>query len=169
MTTHSRTCSIVLLTSITIVSLAIVSGPLVTAIDLTPERADSESFGNGSAEVSIAAAPKTAHLDAGRYGAARTHLRVPEIVGRVDSVSGRPIIAYTIRIPELGYVRGEIRALSRSDSGRIGLQFDRTVVDTRGYNGTSYRGALTVVVREHGEERELYRGPITVEVDHERR
>lgn len=146
-----------------IVGLTVVSGPLVGAVDFTRDRTDLAGLGTGNVSVDRVSAPESVEL--GRaYQSESYHLEVPDATINVTAISGRPVVAYRVEIPALGYARSTSHFLdeSRTGSVRLSIERDRIVpdrVDDRRYDGT-----LSVVARYNDTERVLYRDPVPVEV-----
>lgn len=147
-----------------VLGTALVSGPLVGAVDFTHERGETFAPGSGSADVSVVSTPERARLDRGSFGSGAYNLRVPDATVRITAVSGQPILVYKIRIPDLGYTRSTAHFLDSSSEGRTTVSIEADALDPDGIDRDSYPGELVVLVRADGGDEVLYRGPITVEV-----
>lgn len=147
-----------------ILGTALVSGPLVGAVDFTREREDTFAPGSGSADVSVVSTPERARLDRGSFGSGAYNLRVPDATVQIAAVSGQPMLVYKIRIPDLGYTRGTAHFLDSSSEGRMTVSIEEDALDPDDIDRDSYPGELVVLVRADGGDEVLYRGPVTVEV-----
>lgn len=142
----------------------LVSGPLVGAVDFTHERERTFAPGSGSADVSVLSTPERARLDRGSFGSGAYYLQVPPAEVRIRAVSGQPILAYKIRIPDLGYTRSTAHFLSPEIEGRLSLTLERDAISPSEVDRESYPAELVVLLRADGGEEILYRGPVTVDV-----
>lgn len=147
-----------------IAGTALVSGPLVGAVDFTHERAGTFSPGSGSADLAVLSTPDRARLDRGSFGAGAYYLQVPDAEVRVEAVTGQPILAYKIRIPDLGYTRSTVHFLDAETQGRLTVSIEKDALAPEEIDRDSYSGEIVVLVRTDGGEDVLYRGPVTVAV-----
>lgn len=152
-----------------VVGVAIASGPLVGAVDLTRESADPGDGadagvpGEGSVDVAVESLPETARLDRGEYGAAAYTLRVPDAHVRLSNVTGQPLVVYKIQLSALGYTAGTVHFVTAEHAGPFRLQLESDTVPPDGIDRDRYEGRLTVLVRGDG-ERIVERRSITVRV-----
>lgn len=154
-------------TVLCILVVTILSGPLVGAVDLTPEAQSTPEppIGSGALDVSVQSVPtEGVTLEKGQYGSQSFYLHVPDAQVQVESVSGQPMIVYKIRIPELGYSSGTTAFLSESNVGNHTLHIQRKALAPDRVKQESYDAELIILVRAGGEEAELVRQPVTVEV-----
>lgn len=149
-----------------VVAVAVASGPLVGAVDLTRERddpGDAGSPGEGSVDVTVLSLPDRATLDRGAYGAAAYTLRVPDARVRLANVTGQPMVVYKIELRELGYSRGTVHFVTADQAGPFSLELERDSLSPDDVTRDRYEGRLTVLVRADG-ERIVERAAITVDV-----
>ncbi|WP_338728132.1 hypothetical protein [Haladaptatus sp. DJG-WS-42] len=153
-------------TLLILLTVTVVSGPLVGAVDLTPEsQADDAPIGSGGAEVSVLSVPSDGvTLERGQYGSASFYLHAPDARVRVDAVSGQPMVVYKIRIPELGATFGTTRFLSADDVGTHTLSLGQKAFAPHRISQDSYDAELIVLVRTGNDEHELARQSVTVAV-----
>lgn len=148
-------------------SVAFASGPVVPGVDVTdPPRASSAgTIGSGTVSVGDATfSADTATLDRGEYGSGAYYLRAPSATIDVESASGRPIVGYRLRIPELGYTGSAIAFISADDIGPVTLELDRKPFSPERISDEAYRGEATLFVRANGEMRVLNETSIRIEV-----
>jgi hypothetical protein len=148
-----------------IVGVTLASGPLVGAVDLTHERPE-EAFspGSGSANVTVLSLPERATLTKGKYGAGSYYLEVPDATVRIDSLSGQPMVVYTLRIRELGYTRSTTHFLEAGMEGSQPLNIERGTLSPDRIAKNVYAGELLVEVRDDAGERIIETRNVTVEV-----
>ncbi|WP_332898602.1 hypothetical protein [Haladaptatus sp. CMSO5] len=153
-------------TLLILLTVTIVSGPLVGAVDLTPEpQADDAPIGSGAAEVSVLSVPSAGvTLERGQYGSESFYLHAPDARVRVDAVSGQPMVVYKIRIPELGATFGTTRFLNPDTVGTHSLSLGQKAFAPERITQESYEAELIVLVRTGDDEHELVRQPVTVAV-----
>lgn len=151
-----------------VVAVAVASGPLVGAVDLTHERTDGGtgpegSLGQGSVDVTVESLPGEATLDRSEYGAAAYTLRVPDARVVLSNVTGQPMVVYKLKIPAMGYTSGTVHFVTAEHEGAFTLELERDSLAPDGIDRDRYEGTLTVLVRADG-ERIVAREPITVVV-----
>lgn len=148
-----------------LLAVTLLSGPLVGAVDLTPDREEREfAPGAGTVEASVVSVPSNATLDRGAYGSGAYYLRVPEATVDVAAVTGQPMLVYKLRIPELGYVRGTTHFLDESSTGRRTIALDEATLAPEEIDRDRYRGELLVLTRTDSGDRTISRTNVTVEV-----
>lgn len=147
-----------------IVATTLVSGPLVDAVDFTQERDETFDPNTGGATVTVLSTPDRARLDRGSFGAGAYYLQVPDATVRIADVSGQPILAYKIRIPELGYTRSTAHFIDEDNEGRMAVSIESDALPPDEIDRESYSGELLVVLRAGGSDEVLSRGPIPVDV-----
>ncbi|WP_276247911.1 hypothetical protein [Haladaptatus sp. YSMS36] len=155
-------------TVLVLLVVTVLSGPLVGAIDLTPapkESTPEAPIGSGAVDVTVHSIPTDGvALVRGQYGAESFYLRVPDAQIQVGSVTGQPMVVYKVRIPELGYTHGTTLFLSPEDTGNKSIALQQKALAPGRVTADEYDAELIVLVRAGGEERELARQPVTVEV-----
>jgi hypothetical protein len=143
---------------------AVLSGPLVGGVDLTPEPDEAPPPGSGVANVSVISIPDRAAFVRNSMDRATYELQVPDATVRVANITGRPLLVYKIQVRELGHTRGTTLFLNSSMSGRRVLaledgQFEKSRISQSHYNAT-----ITVLLRSDSGEQELRRENATVAV-----
>jgi hypothetical protein len=151
-----------------IIAGALLSGPMVAGVDLSPEaEAGAETGpapGTGTATVEVVTAPEVATLRKGSFGADAPYtLRVPDATIRLSNVTGGPLLVYKLRIRGLGYSRGTTHFLDEAAAGQRSVSLKKTTLDTTPTQ-EQYQAELLLLLRGDGPERTLYRGTVTVEV-----
>ncbi|MEA5387054.1 hypothetical protein VB779_08265 [Haloarculaceae archaeon H-GB11] len=146
-----------------LLGVALVSGPLVGAVDLTHE--PPADYGEGTVTVGAVSAPDSATLDRGSYGEQSYQLEVPDATLEVTAISGRPIVAYTLSIDVLGYSRTTTHFFSERNNGTQTLSLESDTFAPDEIGNSSYDGELEIVVRDSGPERTVLRTNVTVEVE----
>jgi hypothetical protein len=149
-----------------VLAVTLVSGPLVGAVDFTPDR-EQQSFspGEGTIEATVVSVPSTVTLDRGSYGSGAYYLRVPDATVDIESISGQPMLIYKLRIPDLGYARGTTHFVDESHEGRRTVSLERATIEPGKIGREQYRGELLILVRTNGEDETNARRNVTVEVD----
>ncbi|WP_224268038.1 hypothetical protein [Haloprofundus salinisoli] len=158
-----------------VAALSVASGPLVGGVDFTPagdttsESGSEGSLGAGNAtvtDVSLDAAG--VRLERGGYGSQAYYLRVPDATVRLQSVTGRPLLSYNVRIPALGIERSSTVFLNESytENGAttLALTLDDDPVDPERVTESSYEAELSVLLRTDSGSRTLRAVSLTVEV-----
>jgi hypothetical protein len=149
-----------------IIGVALLSGPLVGAVDLTQARSDDTGeLGQGSAEATVVSLPDDPRLVKGQYGSETYYLQVAPATVDVSNVEGRPMLVYKLRIPELGYVRGTTTFLDGETTGPQQFSIAEDAVPPEQITSDEYDGELVVIVRSGNEGRVIERKPITVTVE----
>ena len=147
-----------------IITGALLSGPMVAGIDLSPEAETGPPPGTGTATVEVVATPEVATLRKGSFGADAPYtLRVPDATVRLSNVTGGPLLVYKLRIRELGYTRGTTHFLDETATGQRSVSLEGTTLEET-LAQEQYQGKVLLVLRGDGTERTLYRGNVTVEV-----
>lgn len=130
---------------------------------------EAAGLGDGTASIEVAApAGDRLAFDRGRFGAAASYLRLPDLVAHAGNVTGRPQLVYTVRFPELDVDRRETRLLRAE--GRVQVHMsDRaypprnSTFDDHPAPGT-YTGHLTVRVQSFSTDRTVINRTVTVRV-----
>jgi hypothetical protein len=140
------------------------SGPLVGAVDLTPERRD-QTVGDGTAAAALTSNPTDGlRIDRGRFGTNVSYLRIPPIRVDVRDVTGRPRLLAKLRVPALGFDRSATRVLSSDTAGPVVLRLSpRAFTPDRIANDT-YRGRLTVRVQSFERDTVIVNRSVTIPV-----
>ncbi|WP_224333839.1 hypothetical protein [Haloprofundus halobius] len=165
------------LAALLVVTTAVASGPLVSGVDFTPDassaeidEADAVPLGTGDASVdNVSVAADGVRLERGAYGSASYYLRMPDATARLRSVTGRPMLVYNVRIPELGYERSSTAFLNESFTAdgptTLALTLDDDPVDPERVTESSYEAEVSVLLRTQSERRVLHERTVTVEVE----
>jgi hypothetical protein len=142
--------------------LAVVSGPLVGAVDLT--RATPPA-GAGDATVSVESVPADRIvLERSRFGAGRYHLSAPPAVVALDSVEGNPVVRYTIDIPQLWVTATSRYPLADRGGQRLRLRPNPLGISPRRITQDRYNATVAIWLRTDDRERDLIQRRITIEV-----
>ena len=146
------TSNLPLLTGLLILVLAVAAGPV---IGILGQQSDSTCnvdapAGTGNASVSVTGLPDSALLERSRFGAEVWRLSVDPARVDVGPVSGRPTVAYKLRVEgeDVYYTASSTTILSRCyDTSQIVIedsQLSRRTLEQDSYNGTfevTYRGS----------------------------
>lgn len=149
-----------------ILGVTLASGPLVGAVDFTTEREESFAPGTGHADVTVTSVPDRASLEKGQFGSGAYYLRVPDATVRIAAIEGQPMLVYKVRIPDLGFTRGTTHFLDGTVDGEMALSMEETTLDPDEIDREAYAAELVVLVRGGEAEDVLYRGNVTVSVEH---
>lgn len=153
-------------TAAIIIGVALLSGPLLGAVDLTQARSDDRgTLGYGSAEATVVSLPDDPRLVKGEYGSETYYLRVGAATVDVSNVEGRPMLVYKIRIPELGYARGTTTFLDSGANGPRQFSIEEDAIPPEQVTREQYEGELVVIVRSGNEGRVIERKAVTVTVE----
>ena len=151
------------LTACAILLVGLVSGPLVGAVDLSPEE-DEWVPGDGDADVTVLSVPDGGRLDPTRYSTDGYRVVVSPATVRVSNLTGHPMVVYKVRIPELGYVGGSTHVFDAHHAGRQELTLGEPTLRRASLPNDTYRAELLVLEREHERETLLYRQNVTLRV-----
>ena len=146
------TSNLPLLTGLLILVLAVAAGPV---IGIPGQQSGSACnvdapIGTGNASVSVTDLPDSALLERSRFGAEVWRLSVDPARIDVGPVSGRPTVAYKLRVEgeDVYYTASSTTILSRCyDTSRIVIedsQLSQRTLEQDSYNGTfevTYRGS----------------------------
>ena len=150
---------------------AVISGPLVSQIDLTASASGSGdtqtdgTLGDGSASVAVDSLPAEATLTPGRFDSEAYYLETPQIEVTAESVTGRPILVCQLDIPALGYSTSRLAFLNESATGPHTFQFETGPFGAEQLDNESYRGELSVFLRANGEKEVIASQNVTVVVE----
>jgi hypothetical protein len=146
-----------------IIAISLASGPLIGAVDLTREPSLS-GLGTGSLTVTTASVPDTATLTRESPDAAVYRLDVPDATVTIATATGRPVLAYRVRIAGLAYTRTTVHFPSAGATGRTRVAFaDDSFLSDR-VGAARYDGSVRLVLRTNDTERTLANGSLDVEV-----
>jgi len=139
-------------------------GPVLGAVDLTPETRD--RLGDGTAEATLVSEPDNGlYIDRGRFGTGVLYLRIPDAVVDVASVTGRPRVVYQVSVPGLDFERS---ATTRVDeSGRVRIPMDARAFTYTRIENDSYRAEIEVRVQSFETDRTVASRTVTVPVRNE--
>ena len=144
-----------------VVAVPVLSGPAFGVVDLTTE--SFEGIGQGSATVDRVEAPDTGQFERA-LSSENYVLRVPDARIHVAAIEGRPLVAYKLSVPELGYSRGTTHFLDGDDTGWVSLSLKSETFAPDRIDRSSYEAELSVVLRVNDTEETLHEGPVTLEV-----
>lgn len=150
-----------------IVSVTIISGPLVGAVDFTPNTSNDDGTfapGTGKVDVEVHSLPTEAKLEKGSYGAGAYYLRVPDATVNIKRVEGQPMLVYKLRIPEMGFSRGTTHFLDAGTAGTRNIALEEGTLAPDKVTKDSYAGELLILVRAGDGERIVTRQNVTVDV-----
>lgn len=152
-----------------IVAVTLVSGPLVGAVDLTPEAGDDAGPASNepaSATVQVLEEPAgPVVLDQGEFGNDVYKLVVPPITVRVTDVRGAPTVTYKVRIFGLGYTRVTSYVLEPGTSAeRRILEVTKTTFPPSRITEAEYPARLFVTVHDSAGTRIVYQTNTTAVV-----
>jgi hypothetical protein len=141
----------------------LISGPLVVAVDFTPERSGLGGIGQGTLTVENVTLPSEATLDRG-FQSENYYLKAPDarLVGA--AVTGRPIVEYKLEIPALNFTRATTSFLDAGANGTVELSLTQISFGPDDVSQSRYDGTVRLVARYDGTEQVLGERPITVEV-----
>lgn len=146
-----------------ILGVTVLSGPAIGIVDLTTPRYDMSGVGEGNATVDVVEAPSTVALERG-YQSESYYLTVPDARVRFAALAGKPIVAYGIEIPALGYSRSTTHFLTDRGPGWVSLSLREDTLSNGTVTADSYEGRLSIVVRDSDGKTVVYDEPVRVEV-----
>lgn len=146
-----------------VLATTLASGPLVGAVDFTTAP-EPRSFEGGDATVTDVSLPASATISPGRFGSGEDYLRVPDGAVTLANVTGTPMLAYQISIPEIGYSRSTTHFVTDADEGPYALSMERDAIESSRVADGSYNGTLAVYLRSNQTERTVADRNVTVEV-----
>lgn len=145
---------------------ALLSGPLVSGVDLTGEgRFGAESIGEGTATLSNTSLPAEARFTRGDFGAGGMYLVVPSATVDVADVRGRVRVVYQISIADLGFTRGTTHFVGRAQDGTFRVTMDREAFDPDRLDAAQYDGTVAIEVMDDDGARTIGERAVSVEVD----
>lgn len=149
-----------------ILSVTLLSGPMVGAIDFTVADEPRNAVpGTGSATITVDAWPTDGvTLEKGRYGAGAYYLTVPDATVRVQSVEGSPILAYRVSVPSLGLASESLYFLSEDDRGTMTVTIDPRSLEPDRLEQDTYRVELMIELRSEDTARTLAARTVTAPV-----
>jgi hypothetical protein len=146
-----------------IVAVTVASGPLVGAVTVPEGGVSGPAPGTGNATVSVVSMPDRVTLEPGAYDTDVYYLEVPDAVVDVSAVTGKPVLTYSLSVPELKS-RSSVFFLQPGEQGRTELSMDRLSFDPAAVDREQYTGELRLVLRGSGGKLTLYSEPVVVEV-----
>lgn len=146
-----------------ILTITLISGPLVSAVDFSHQADTDSELWTGSADVTVRSMPENVRLEQGDYGTRSYSLRVPAMVLSVTNVTGNPLFVTRIIIPELGHQSSAIETLPGERSGTVRLAIPQFTIGPQKVEQDQYRGQIEVLVRTQT-DRVVARQNVTVEV-----
>ncbi len=146
-----------------IVVVSVASGPLVGAVTVPEGGVSGPDPGTGNATVSVVSVPDRVTLEPGAYDTDVYYLEVPDAVVDVSAATGKPVLTYSLSVPELRS-RSSVFFLQPGERGRQKLPMERLSVDPAAVDQERYAGELRLVLRGSGKEVTLYSEPVVVEV-----
>lgn len=146
---------------------ALVSGPLVAGVDLTPAPTAKASLADatgGTATVETATLESDGYeLSAGRYGSGVYTVDAPPATVTFSDVRGSALVTYRLTIPELGYSTSALSPLDSSTRTTTLTLSDATVAP-ESVTESSYDATVELVVRSNGTEHVVSQANVTVVV-----
>ncbi|WP_157972710.1 hypothetical protein [Haloprofundus halophilus] len=147
---------------------AVVSGPAVAGVDLTPEDRSSDAAestftgATGTLTAAEATIPADGYaLRAGVTGSGIHKLDAPTTTLTVDT-SGPVLVSYTLEIPELSFSTDAFRAVDDADSEELAVGPGNVRVASNRIEADSYRATVELTVREASGTRVLEKRTVTV-------
>lgn len=160
-----RTQPAVIVTVAIVTVTTLVSGPVVSAVDLTDSGTlDGTDLGEGRLTVGDVTVPETVVIERGDFGAGTYYLRVPPATAELQSIAGRPIISYEVSVRELGFTRSGVHVLSAENEGTFEMTLEDAPFGKNEIRNESYVGELSITARYDGQEHVLERTNVTIEV-----
>lgn len=148
-----------------VVVTTVLSGPVVSAVDLTSERTlEGADLGEGRLTIGDLSVPDDVVIERGDFGAGTYYLRVPSATAELQTVVGRPILSYEVSIRELGFTRSSVSVLSPANEGTYELTLDEAPFGQSEIREDSYAGELSITARYGGTEHVVERRNVTIEV-----
>lgn len=146
------------------VLLAFSAVVIVAAVAVGPLGIGTGQTAEDGANVTLESAPEEGvALERGRFGSGRYHVEAPPAVVSVGSVTGSPMLRYTVDIPAAG-----IAVTSRYDlsdrEGRLRMGASPATITPHRIDQDSYEGTVSVWLRTGDRDRALLQRTITVEV-----
>lgn len=153
------TVAIILLTTL-------LSGPAISAVDLTASGSfDGSDLGDGRVTVGEVTVPESAAIERGEFGSGAYYLRVPSATVDLEEVRGRPILSYQVSVDGLGFTRSSVHVLSPSDEGIYELTIDEATFGESEIENESYTGELSITARYDDTEEDVASRNVTIEVE----
>ncbi len=161
-----RGSELVLMTSVLLVVMPVVAGPLVPGINLSGNVSASRPPGDGTADVSVRSVPgDSIQFAESDFGAETYHFADHAATVYVKSVEGNPRVNYAIDIPALALTDINSYHLARSGTGPLELRLRPIELDPDRITQESYEATIAVWLVTDGNEYEsLYQETIKIEV-----
>lgn len=153
------------LTTVLIIGVVILSGPVLPVMDFTPESV-SEVNQSHSASVSIYEESKSAiKIAPGRFGAG-IYLFGPSITVVVEAVSGSPILVYELQVPGLHRNVVDVTFLDETEAGQhLTLDMERSSIPVEQIDKKRYLAVIELRLRAGDETKIVMRQNLTVIVE----
>lgn len=153
-------------TTVSILLVVILSGPLVPMVDLTSEQGDDDAQARpANASVTVLEVPLEGYtIESQRYEA-DPGLYMPPAVVRIDNVTGDPVLVYKLAVPDVGVVAATVYFISETnENARLTLDTLPAAVDRNRISRDTYPGRVTLRVRGEFGARVIYAENVTVTV-----
>lgn len=143
---------------------AILSGPLVGAVDFTRDDRIAQP-GAGTAEVTVEHVPtEQMCLTRERFGAGRYRLAAPPASIDVEAVDGNPVLRYVVDVPELWIAPTTRYELGAVDSNTLRPRPEPISISPDRVNAASYTGYVRIWLRTDERTIDRFSEQITLEV-----
>jgi len=155
---------------ILVLSISVVSGPLVSAVDLTSSNryigGERGVPGTGNVTVASVTIPtEDVEFRRGKHDSGPYYLIAPDAVVDIESVEGHPVLNYKIRVPALGTTYLST-AFPREDAGGpTSLDIQKKKFSREDIEQSQYRVVFLIVARDSSGFRTVYESEINVSVD----
>lgn len=148
-----------------IVVTTLLSGPAISAVDLTGTGSfEGTDLGDGRVAVGNVSLPETVAIERGEFGSGSYYLRVPSATVELREVVGRPILSYQISIDDLSFTRSGVHVLSASNEGTYELTLEERSFGVQEIQNDSYAAELSITARYADTERVVASRNVTIEV-----
>lgn len=154
------------ITTIAILGVVLLSGPLVPFVDVTPAAPSIPSDSPASASITVVSPPSDDfRIASARFGAG-IYLYSAPLTVRVERVSGSPTLIYELRIDDLGVTFVSVAFLSEADAGTDQvLQIERSTIEPDRITKETYTGAVELRLRTGNETRLIHQQHVAVTVE----
>lgn len=148
------------LTVLVVLTVVLVSGPLVGVSLTDGDAADGEP---SHVTVSVDSVPERATLAPNRHNDELYHLRADSVHITATNVSGRPTVIYRLEVPALNHTRSTGMFIPESGSYEVG--FDPSNIEAERVEKDRYEGIIVVKAFDADGDRVLVNRSVTVEVE----
>ncbi|WP_416840406.1 hypothetical protein [Haloferax sp. DFSO52] len=151
--------------------VTVVSGPLVQAVDLTPdverEYVGLEAYSKGGSLTAsnITIAEEGYQLKKGVAGSGIYTTSFPEARLHIDSIDGSVFLVYAVDIPALGYTIQTSHGVDGDSPQDVVIEPPQSQTQAKDVTQDQYRAIASVSVRSGETKRELASQNVTVEVN----